>query len=59
MQKTAGRNKKYWKDERILKMGYLAKAIAHAKAIGPLQNGQCGAKIRNAKNMRKTFLQDY
>ena len=25
----------------------------------PLQNGQFGSKIKKAKNMRKTILQDY
>ena len=34
MQKTAGKNTKYSRNETILKIGHLAKAIAHAKAIG-------------------------
>ena len=33
VQKTARKNTQYWKNEKILKMGNLAKAIAHAKAI--------------------------
>ena len=33
MQKTARKNTKYSTHERILKIGYFAKAIAHAKAI--------------------------
>ena len=33
VQKTARRKTKYWRNERILKMGHLVKAIAHAKAI--------------------------
>ena len=33
MQKTAGKNTKYWRNETILKIGHLAKAIAHAKVI--------------------------
>ena len=33
MQKTAPKNSKYSRNETILKMGHLAKAIAHAKAI--------------------------
>ena len=32
-QKTAPKNTKYSKNETILKIGHLAKAIAHAKAI--------------------------
>ena len=42
--------------ETILKIGHLAKAIAHPKAIA-LKNGQFGSKIKNAKNMRITILQ--
>ena len=33
MQKTAGKNTKYWRNETILKSRHLAKAIVHAKAI--------------------------
>ena len=44
------------RNEKILKIGLLAKAIAHPKAIA-LQNGQFGSKIKNAKNMRKTIVQ--
>ena len=33
VQKTAGNNAKYSRNETILKNGHLAKAIAHAKAI--------------------------
>ena len=33
VQKTARKNTKYSKNETILKIGHLAKAIAHAKAI--------------------------
>ena len=33
VQKTARKNTQYWKNEKILKMGHLAKAIAYAKAI--------------------------
>ena len=32
-QKTARKSTKYWRNETILKIGHLAKAIAHAKAI--------------------------
>jgi len=33
VQKTARKNTKYSRNETILKIGHLAKAIAHAKAI--------------------------
>ena len=33
VQKTARKNTKYWRNETNLKMGHLAKAIAHAKSI--------------------------
>ena len=33
VQKTAPKNIKYSRNETILKIGYLAKAIAHVKAI--------------------------
>ena len=56
MQKTVRKNTKYWRNEKISKMSNLAKAIAHAKS---LENGQFGSKIKNAKNMRKTTVQDY
>ena len=32
VQKTARKNTKYWRNETILEIGLLAKAIAHAKA---------------------------
>ena len=34
MQKNARKNTKYSRNETILKIGHLAEAIAHAKAIG-------------------------
>ena len=44
------------RNETIFKIGHLAKAIAHPKAIA-LKNGQFGSKIKNAKNMPKNILQ--
>ena len=32
-KKTARKNTKYWRNETVLKIGHLAKAIAHEKAI--------------------------
>ena len=56
VQKTVRKNTKYLRNEKILKIGHLAKAIFHAKAIAPWQNAQFGSKIKNAKNIRKTIL---
>ena len=58
VQKPARKNTRYSRNETIFKIGHLAKTIAHAKAIA-FPNGQFGSKIKNAKNMRKTILQDY
>ena len=55
MKKTARKNTKYWRNETILKIGDLAKAIAYAKAIA-FAKCQFGSKIKNAKNVRKTIL---
>ena len=52
MQKTALKKTFYSKNESILKM---AKIGHDAKAM-PLQNGQFGSKIKNAKKVRKTIL---
>ena len=59
VQKTARKKTKYSRNESNLKISYVAKPIAHANPIKPLQNGQFGSKIKNAKNMRKTILQNY
>ena len=32
-KKTAEKSNKYWRNGRILKIGHLGKAIAHAKSI--------------------------
>ena len=37
MKKTAPKYPKYWREETILKIGHLAKAVAHAKAIAHLK----------------------
>ena len=55
MEKTAGKNTKYSRNETILKIGHLANAIAHAKAMA-LQNVQFGSKIKMSKNMQKAFV---
>ena len=57
MQKSARKNTNYSRTETILKIGQLAKAIAHAKAIA-FQNGNFGSKIKNAKTGEKPFYKN-
>ena len=56
-KKPFEKNTKYSRNETILKIGHLAKAIAHAKAKA-FPNRQSGCKIKNAKNMSKIILQE-
>ena len=58
VQKTAPKNTNYSRNEAILKIGHLAKAIAHVR-LQALQYGRFRSKIKNAKNMRKTILQEH
>ena len=60
MQKTAREITKYSKKETILKIGHLAKAISYAKAIAFVKWSAKikNVKIKNAKNMRTTILQE-
>ena len=44
VQKTARKNNKYWRNETILKIGHLAKAIAHAKSIA---FGKWSVRVKN------------
>ena len=46
MQKTAPKNTKYSRNEIILKIGHLAKAIAHTKAIA---HARCSVWVKNYK----------
>ena len=55
MQKTVRKNTKYSRNVTILKIGHLAKAIL----LRPLENGQFRSIIKNARNVRKTIIQDY
>ena len=57
VQKTAQKNTKYSRNDNILNIRHLAKAIAHAKAIA-FAKWSVWVKIKNAKNMRKTILQE-
>ena len=56
LEENRAKNTQDLRNEKIFKIGHLAKAIAHPKAIA-LKNGQFGSKIKNAKNMPKTILQ--
>ena len=47
---------KYSRNETILKIGHLAKAMAMQR-LESLKNGQFGSKIKMAKNMWKTVVQ--
>ena len=58
MQKTTPKNTKDSRNETILKISHVVKAIAHAKAMA-LEIGQFGSKIQNSKNMRKTILEEH
>ena len=49
-KKTARKNTKYSRNEKVLQIGHLAKAIV-------LENGKFGSKIKSGKNMQKTILQ--
>ena len=51
-------NTKYSRNETILKIGHLAKAIAHGKAIY-FAKWSVGSKSKNANNIRKSIVQDY
>ena len=56
MQKTAGKNTKYSRNETILKIGHLAKAIAHAKAIALAKCSVLGQKLKMPKTCEKRFF---
>ena len=51
-KKTTGQNTKYSRNETILKIGHLAKAIA-LQRLQPLQNGQFGSKIKMSQNIKR------
>ena len=57
-QKSPRKKSKHWRNETISKIRHIAKAIAHAKSIA-FAKWQFGSKIKNAKNLRKTMVQDY
>ena len=51
-EKTARKNTKYSRNETILKIGHLAKAIAFVSC-------QFGSRIKNVKHMRKTIVREH
>ena len=53
MQKTAKKNNKYSRNKTILKIGHLAKAIAHAKAIA---FGKLSVKVKSLKCQKQKKL---
>ena len=58
VQNVARKNPKYSRNDTILKIAYLAKAVAQKK-LYRLQNGQFGSKVVNLKNMPKSILPDH
>ena len=50
MQKTPPKNTKYSRNETILKIGHLAKAVAHAKAKAFAKLVIFGQKLKMPKN---------
>ena len=55
MPKTAGKSNKYWRNERILKIDHLAKAIAHAKSISFAKWSVWVKKLKMPKTCEKPF----
>ena len=58
VQKTAGKNTKYSRNETILKIGQLAKAIVHARAIGLCKMFSLGQKLKWQKTCAETVVQE-
>ena len=53
VQKTAGKNTNYWKNEIILKSRHLAKAIVHAKGLCKMV--RLSQKLKMPKTCEKAF----
>ena len=56
--KSSSVQKTLEKTSNIREMRQFWKSVI-LQRLQPLENGQSGSKIKNAKNMRKTILQDY
>ena len=55
-EKMGSKNTKYWRNKTILKMGHLAKAIAHAEAV-VFAKWSVWVKIKKGQKHGKTILQ--
>ena len=57
-QKTACKNSKYSKNNKILKIGHLAKAIVNAKAIAFAKMVILGQKLKISKTCENPFYKN-
>ena len=55
VKKTAGKNTKYSRNETILKIDHLAKALVHGKAIAICKMFSLGQKLKIPKTCEKRF----
>ena len=55
MKKTAPKNTKYLRNETILRMEHLAKAIEHVRAIDFAKMVKLGEKLKMPKTCEKLF----
>ena len=58
MQKTVRKNTKYSRNKTILKIGHLAKAIAHSNAIAFTKMVSMGQKLKMPKIGKKQFYKN-
>ena len=58
VQKNGSKNTQYWRNGKILKIGHLAKAIAHAKAIAFCKIVSLGQKLKMPKRCEKPFYKN-
>ena len=57
-KKALEKNTKYLRNETILKIGHLAKAIAHAKAIAFCKMVSLGQKLKMPRTCEKPFYKN-
>ena len=55
MEKPLEKNTKFWRNETILKIGHLKKAIVHARAIAFAKMVSLGQKLKITKTCEKLF----
>ena len=58
MKKTVRKNTKYWRNETTMKIGHLAKAIAHAKAIAFAKWSVWVKKLKIPNTCKKPFYKN-